>query len=298
MPKQNRSTLKSFFGDGAVPTSSMFRDFIDSTINLTDDGFEKNNVDGVKITCHTDSSVLSSYYHQQRRDKPVWQVGFDGENNNLMWFTHASDQAGVDVSEADNKRLQEAVCFSRDNNRLAVGIGTRQPDATLDVNGSIHCHSRRGRYGQSFFSVPADSQWHTIVDNIQGGSAFEIVARAQNLSQRRYAIMHAIAMHCPWKPKRNDFLAWLGIRNPIKYTQVFHDSVLHRLKLRWLDDDAKNGYKLQIRSNCYYGREQTSPSQNADSNSCVIDFHITRLWDDSDTFVSLDEQARANAANE
>lgn len=292
MAKQNRSTLKSFFGDGAVPTSSMFRDLVDSTINLHDDGFEKNNRDGVKIFCHSDSRALTSYYHQQQRDLAVWRVAFEGEHSNLLWSTQAQIQSGIEINEKESAKLQEALCLSRRDNQLRVGVGTQKPQTTLDVNGCIHSLERRGSYGRSFESVPADGQWKTIVDDIQGGSAFEVVARAQNLVKRRYALIHAIALHCPWKPKSNDLLSWLGIRNRIKYTQVFHDSLLHKIKLQWEDKDAKNGYKLQIRTNCDYGTELNSSDGFTTTEPCVIDFHITRLWSDEDTFVTLADQAK------
>lgn len=298
MPKQNRSTLKSFFGDGAIPNSSMFRDLVDSTININDDGFDKTRREGVKVAVHSDSPVLFSYYHQQQRDRAVWQMALDGDQHNLLWATQPTDLPGQDVDAEDERALAEALCLSRENNQLRMGLGTRRPNSTLDVNGCIHNAERRGRYGRSFESVTADGQWHTIVDNIQGGSAFEIVARARNLAKRRYAMVHAIAMHCPWKPRSNDVLAWLGLRNPIRLNQVFHDSLLHKIKLRWQDDDAKNGYQLQIRTNCDYGSEQTSAEGYTANQPSVIDFHITRLWSDDDHFVSLAEQAKRGLGDE
>lgn len=298
MPKQNRSTLKSFFGDGAVPTSSSFCDLIDSSINLNDDRFEKNSRDGVKISSYADSKVLTSYYDEQKRDQAVWRIAFDGVDNNLVWQSEADEQAGMEIDPVNQQRLKEALCLSRENNELRIGVGTKRPTSTLDVNGCVHLSERRGTYGHSFRSVPADGQWYTIADNIKGGSAFEVVARAQNPEKRRYAIIHAIAVHCPWRSKKNDFLSWFGLRNRIRYTQAFHDSLLHRIKLRWRDDDAKNGYQLQIRTNCTYGSSRLGGEKHADTQMSVLDFHITRLWNDNDGFTSLAQQAQGDLSDE
>ncbi|ACR12048.2 conserved hypothetical protein [Teredinibacter turnerae T7901] len=292
MSKQNRSTLKAFFGDGALPNSSNFRDLIDSTINISEDGFAKDSENGLKLTCHSEYTVLTSFYEAGSKDKAVWRSKFDGDHSNLLWSSQANTDEGFEFSAADDAKLNAALCLARTNNRLGVGIGTKDPKATLDVNGAAFVQERRGTYGRSFESVAANGEWQTIVDNIQGGSGFEIVARAQNISRRRYAMVHAIALHCPWRRKSNDLLAWLGLRNRINYTQVYHDSLLHKIKLRWNEDDMKSGYQLQIRSNCDYGTEQRTEDGYAADEPCVIDFHITRLWDDDDHFQSLRMQAQ------
>ena len=265
MPKQNRNTLKSFFSAGALPTSDMFEDLVDSTINLSDDGFEKTESEGFKIANFADYQTLTSYYHETNLEKPAWQLKFDGFNHDLVWG-----------SEGNQLDLKNAWVLSKKNQRLSVGVGKPNPEFTLDVQGAMRSQERRGGFGRSFQTVDANGQWQDATDWLTGGVTLEVVARAQNLSAKRYGMIHAIAMHTPWRRKQ-DLLGKLGFRNRIRYTHAYQESMLHKLKLRWLED--KEGYKLQIRSNCKYGDDSR------------LDFHITRLWSDEDPFVDHREDS-------
>lgn len=42
MTKKDRTTLKAFFRDGALPTAEHYRDLIDSGVNQIEDGYAKN----------------------------------------------------------------------------------------------------------------------------------------------------------------------------------------------------------------------------------------------------------------
>lgn len=62
MTKRDRTTLKSFFADGALPTASHYRDLIDSSVNQVEDGFDKSPVDGLKLNSIGRNLRLMSLY--------------------------------------------------------------------------------------------------------------------------------------------------------------------------------------------------------------------------------------------
>ena len=276
--KQTRNTLKSFFSDGAMPTSDMFAELIDSTVNIYDDGFDKNDKDGLKLTTVGNNKSLLSFYNQRDREKEEWVVRLEGDQDNLIIGHPRPKSQGVDlaVDTADQDPLGNALSLTKNDESLSVGIGTSTPKARLDVHGNIQSKGRRGSVGKSFQTVKANGEWQTITDQLTDGVAFEIVARAVNSDKQYYGMMHAIALHSPWRAKR-DLFYLLGFKNKIRYTHAFYDSMLHRLKLRWARVKGEQGYRLQIRSNCNYG------------DAGRLDFHITNLWSEDDVFREMEE---------
>ena len=49
MAKQNRETLKRFFSAGKLPSEEHFADLIDSSLNVTDEGFSKSEDFGFEV---------------------------------------------------------------------------------------------------------------------------------------------------------------------------------------------------------------------------------------------------------
>lgn len=279
MPKHNRNTLKSFFSDGAMPSSDMFEGLIDSTINLSDDGFEKTPADGIKIANVGDHKKMMSYYDQGNRDDALWEMRFDGNDNNLVLgspviTTQRGDQ---EISQAAQDQISHAICLDKSRHTLKVGIGCKTPKDTLDVNGTTRSVGRRGTFGNSFqtqktsSSLGAGSQWKSITSALKGGVVLEVVARAKNDEKKYYGLMHAIAMHSPWRAKR-DLWYFLRLKNKIRYTHAVYASIRHKIKLRWHREKGEEGYRLQINSCCEYGDDG------------ILDYHITSLWSDEDEF--------------
>jgi DNA-binding transcriptional regulator YhcF (GntR family) len=50
MDKKNRETLKNYFKKGSLPSEKEFANLIDSMLNTIDDGFEKTEDEGLKIS--------------------------------------------------------------------------------------------------------------------------------------------------------------------------------------------------------------------------------------------------------
>ena len=49
MPRTNRNTLKEYFKRGSMPNQKHFYELIDSMVNISDDGIDKNPDDGLRL---------------------------------------------------------------------------------------------------------------------------------------------------------------------------------------------------------------------------------------------------------
>ena len=68
MAKQNRETLKRFFGVGKLPTEEHFADLVDSSLNIIDEGFDKTDEFGFEITPQKgsdDTENLISFFRKR-----------------------------------------------------------------------------------------------------------------------------------------------------------------------------------------------------------------------------------------
>ena len=84
MPKKNRSTLKKYFKEGALPTSDQFADFIDSTLNMVDEGFDKSTQNGLEISLMEHEKNLISFYRDKAPSDPIWTVSLDPEKDTVL----------------------------------------------------------------------------------------------------------------------------------------------------------------------------------------------------------------------
>lgn len=109
---------------------------------------------------------------------------------------------------------------------------------------------------ESRIEVPADGKWHTLTLWEDSCRAYSLTAGCGSRKASRYALIHAVAMHC------------FGNHTRIDYTRSWYMFFPSKLKLRWAyKGDA---YALQIRTRCNYGKEV---------NICC---KITELWGEVD----------------
>ena len=244
----NRITLKNFFRTGSVPTEVHFSNLIDSTINKIDDGFSKSAEDGLKLTPNGESGKLISFYE-----------GVKGTSTEASWsliINPGEVARGLSVGEkAGNSRL----FFKEGGN---VGVGTVMPSHKLEVEGTVAAQARVGTYNNTS-EVPADGEWHIILDDLEACHAFEIVAKAEGVKKRgKYAISHAIAVSTHG-----------NMGSSIRITQAYYGWVWHRIKFRWRKA-AHGRYRLETKTVGHYGMDN-------DDEVIPIKFHITSLWDKS-----------------
>lgn len=223
--KKNRESLKNAFRQGAQPSESAFGDFIDSTLNVVDDGFEKTDADGFKITQLGTSGKLMSFYENVAVREPAWSVRLGQESRQLVVGNERNEPA-MTISTGDESR----------ENR--IGVNKVSPEHALDVNGVVAAH---GRVGANQGTAKADGRWQTIAGPFDGCHAFEVMAGVGEKQSGRYALLHAIVI--------NAFN-----RNPtVKSQQSHYGSRCNQLKLRWRGD--ANAYRLEIRTRCAYGEQ-------------------------------------------
>ncbi len=300
MPSRNRDTLKYFFSDGAMPSSDMFADLIDSMLNMSDEGFSKSDQNGFEITNLNDSDRLISFYKQSHPEQPLWSVGFDGSESSLIisrcsavqnFESERKDttnyQQGYKVKAEEERgdtdeRLRYGLKLDSSEEDIKIGIGLEKPKDSLHVFGNVRANGRRGESDFGYPTPAADGNWHTIAGPFVGCLTLEVVARAKNDAKKRYAMMHAIATHTI-SPGKKGLLSFLGLKNRIRYTNSFFDSFLHKLKLRWIPGKERGQYILQLRTNCDYGKDG------------VISFHIINLWSEFDS--SLQDSIKSRTDN-
>jgi hypothetical protein len=291
MAKQNRDTLKKFFTDGALPTSTEFGVLIDSTLNMKDEGFTKSAKNGVEISSLGSSTGLMSFFRDSQPQTPLWSIHFDDNGQqNLIFKCNFAEGSGDSVTpESDNvdvaAGIEPTLTFSPAG---WLGVHTDSPGCELDVNGTLRCATRLGTVPERMISeedsdfpdangmlvdqstpVPADGKWHNITSSMSGCQAIEVVAGVGKKNTGRYALLHAVALNT-FNPRGLFFNFWRW-KNKIKHNQAYYRSRSDKLSLRWSGE--QQSYFLQIQTNSDYGLDdQGQPIR--------INYHITKLWTD------------------
>ncbi len=253
MTKKDRTTLKAFFRDGALPTAEHYRDLIDSGVNQIEDGFSKTATDGLRLTSVGGSQRVLSLYESLSAQDPAWVIDH-GEDGSSLHFRRGGaltdDMPGIN--------------FSPDG---MVGIKTATPEWRLDVDGVQRSRGRIGFATDTIPHVPADGSWHDITEEMTGCQSFEVMAGAgAEPNAGRYSMMHAIAMNA-YHP-RNWILNWLFGRRRIRAQTAMYGSYADRIRLRWVATKNRHHFKLQMRTNANFGKDK------------VIRYYMTRLWFD------------------
>lgn len=251
----NRETLSGYFKNGARPTGNQFKSLIDSMINKVDDGISKNSEDGLLLAPeYSVSKRALSFTNKIGTGHSKWGVTLEQGGDSGLGIVQSSKNADGD----DDTKL-----FFHDNG--SIGVHTNTPRTDLEVKGVLGMHSRIGTY--KLGTVPADGNWHTILDLLDGSNAFEIMAHVGKGKTGRHALLHATA------------LSTFGqFKNRISSTQAWYGWWWwNRLAIRWTGDQKK--YKLQLKTRSNYG------------DDINIKFYITRLW--SNEIMSLFDENKS-----
>ncbi len=257
MTKQNRDTLKKYFGKGELPTESQFSDLIDSNLNLLDDRFDHTAEDGFKISTIGDNEGLFSFYDGDNPQEPRWSMGLAGDGEELVFHNRSTDpETGKPYSDPT---------LTMAGGR--VGINKKDPVSELDVNGVISSTGRQGTYKAG--TVSADGDWHPLTDDLLGCRAFEVMAGVGRIHTGKYALLHAVAInaHHPEGWLFNLF----NCKRRIRTTQAYYRTIRDKLKLRWRAtrrEGRYTWYRMEIRSGSNYGSD------------IKIQYSLTELWFD------------------
>lgn len=286
MTKQDRTTLKSFFRSGALPSAEDYRDLIDSSVNLVDDGFSKTDKDGLRLFSVGSSLRVLSLYQGLGTPTPNWVV----EHGKAAGALHVRPDQGkaallIDPDKATSTASAKAPAAPKaessappDPSALGlsmthdgrVGVNRPAPDWRLDVGGVVRMDGRLGAPSHKIPHIKANGKWQPITHSITGCQMFEVVAGvAGAVGKGRYSMLHAIAMNA-YHP-RNPLLNWLFQRRAIRTQTAVYGSFADRLRLKWeADPDKQHHYRLMLRSNADF----------TEDGGKYIRYYITRLWHD------------------
>lgn len=277
MTQQDRTTLKSFFHEGALPSAEHYRDLIDSAVNQVEDGFDKTPVNGLKLTSVGDNARLMSLYEGLGEDVPTWTLDHGaGISKGSLHFMPVHPSAGATIPATDAKPGQttnEDLTPPTDlptgmtlTSMGYVGINAPEPAFMLDVAGPMRMSGRSGMASPGIASAAADGKWKPITGAMTGCQILEVTAGiGEKAGNGRYSLVHAIAMNA-FHP-RNPVLNWLFRRRHIKAQTAVYDSYADRLRLKWEATDKPHHYRLMIKANAKFGNRR-------------IRYQITRLWFD------------------
>jgi hypothetical protein len=224
MAKKNRNSLKNAFREGAQPSAESFGDLIDSVLNVVDEGFEKTDGDGFKITQLGGKGKLISFYENLSVHQPAWSMRLGRENRQLI------------VGDENGEPALTLLAGRGEKPAARIGINNDKPAYELDVNGVV---AARGRIGSDRGGVKADGLWHDITSALDGCHAFEVMAGVGDKESGRYALLNAVAINA------------FNRNGKINSQQSHFGSRCDKIELRWRGET--HAYTLQIRTRCAYG---------------------------------------------
>lgn len=252
MPMRNRDTLKEFFKTGCLPSQDSFSDFIDSMINIRDDGIKRSHTHGFCIVSTGNNDRLLSFFKGEDESEPVWVVDLNSTDDMLCLKKVNNDE--------NNPKNPSQILITPD---CKIGIKSLHPKSELDINGTMRCRARIGNFNSAdgnTIMIPADGEWHELIGNLSGCNAFEIMAGVGKKRTGKYALMHAIAINIH------------GNRGKIRYTQSFYMDRNNSIRLKWVGN--QKGYRLLIRTMSDY--------EKLDQKQICIKCTITRLWEEEE----------------
>ncbi len=238
----NRGTLKNLFSNGNRPTEGSFAKLIDSTVNKVEDGFSKDESNGLMLSPEGTSIKLASFY-KSIADNPLWSIQLGKEEK----------KQGLNFTEPGEESDETRLYIQAGGN---VGIGTNDPQHKLHVNGYLGVDGRIGTFLTG--EVPANGQWQTIIPDLSGCNAFELIAKAGKKGEGMYGLTYATAVNTFGKKQCRS----------IRKTQSRFGAWRNKITVRW--QGSTYDYSLQVRTKRNYG------------DGVNIQFYVSKLWSDED----------------
>lgn len=257
---QSRDKLKAYFRKGSLPTQENFEALIDSAINRVDDGFAYTPDEGWQVVAADDNARLLALYQNdqaKQANTPAWLLELPpaGTQAGLSFSSVPTGEPAPGTADTPLPTPEPRLHLQADGK---VGVGTAAPAEQLDVRGFVASQGRMGNYldANRPTEVKADGKWHSILTNLNGLHAFEIVAAAYGQEGRgRYALTHAIALS-----------AFGRSRSRVYRKNAWFWGWFQKIQFCWTGE--MHSYNLEMRTASDFGEGAT------------IVYHITQLFDD------------------
>lgn len=224
MAIRNRNTLIEGFSKGQRPTADDFKNLIDSTVNILDDGFSKDAQSGIKLAPISEQEGTVMTFLQNMTDDMGGKWEFAILNNDMK-ISHVNDTAtGQSILLKQNGEIE---------------IGKEGSDVT--IKGTLHAEQRSGRTVTK--KMIANGKWQDLTDYLEGIHALEVVCVMGKRHTGKHAVLIAHATHC--------FGAKPRIRKVRSHFGIFGNKLL----IRWVKSKNDRACKLQVRSRFMLGNE-------------------------------------------
>lgn len=223
MAYRSRNTLIDLFSVGQMPTADHFKNLIESTVNILDDGFSKDAQSGIKLAPISEEKGTVMTFLQNMTNEAGASWKFDVRNNDM--YICNSDKNG----KGQMIRLKQ-------NGEVEIG----KEGADIYMKGTLHAEQRAGKRAEQ---VQADGQWHDITDFLVGVHALEVVCVMGKRSTGKHAILVAHATHC------------FGAKPRIRRIRSHFGFFGNKLVLRWISSKADRACKLQVKTRLKPGND-------------------------------------------
>lgn len=227
MAIKNKETLKNYFKKGGIVSEKHFIDLIDSSMNVIDDGINVNPENGLRINPTGVFKTLISFFRKKSQKKADFTIN-----------TNFNNIEGLSINNESEKTLIKI------KNDSKIGINTDNPKYELDINGTMASKSRVGTF--SVGTVPADGHWHKILENLDGISAFEVIAHASgSINSGYYSISHVIALSTFGGSRSRSKIKNYQNSNWNGFLGIFFNKKV--IKFKW--SGTLHNYNLEVKTN-------------------------------------------------
>jgi len=140
MTTKNRSDLKSYFVNNAIPTEGNFADLIDSQLNQAQDGVFKPDGEALSVVAASgDQKRVLRLFASYPATSPDWMISLHPALDPAD--TATASEAGFGITDGTGRtRLFIDAATGQ------IGVGTNTPQAAVDVTGTVQANGFRGRY--------------------------------------------------------------------------------------------------------------------------------------------------------
>ena len=219
--RKSRETLKSFFRKGNTPTATHFEAFIDSVVNIADDGALRTKKDGLLIYPANENGRMASIYKgpelpDEREGIPCWSLRI-GEEKEILLL---------------NENEEVVVSLSQQMGAGAINPLPREMPTITSPLPQKETHPCR------YLELPADGRWHDLLVDFTSsadvpGCRMLHVTAGYRSGKKKYCIVDLTAICCTGRRRKI---------SPSQKRLFFWKSPL---RVRW--KKRKDGLFLQIK---------------------------------------------------